>query len=312
MKHLFCFYLLFSTVAAASASAQQPPTKPSTSPASALPPANADDAAIRTASEAFLTAFNQHDAKAVAALWTEEGEYIDEAGQLNKGRKAIENAYAVFFTAHPDARITITIDSLRLLSSNTAIEDGHAEVQSSTSRSGSMSSYTVVHTKVGDRWLMASVRDLAAAAPVAVSSAADLQWLVGTWQGEEHGVKTESKCDWVIDGRFLEHKYTITQLDGTTSTGVQMIGWNPQEGCVQSWSFSPDGGHAIGQWNPVPGGWASQTRGVTGDGRTAFSVNTLRRLDDNAYVWQSVQRTLDGQSLPDTDEVVLKRAAKKQ
>ncbi len=56
----------------------------------------------------------------------------------------------------------------------------------------------------------------------------------------------------------------------------------------------------------------SQTRGVTGDGRTAFSVNTLRRLDDNAYVWQSVQRTLDGQSLPDTDEVVLKRAAKKQ
>ena len=30
-------------------------------------------------------------------------------------------------------------------------------------------------------------------------------------------------------------------------------------------------------------------------------------LDDNAYVWQSVQRFLGDVALPDTDEVVIKR-----
>ena len=48
-------------------------------------------------------------------------------------------------------------------------------------------------------------------------------------------------------------------------------------------------------------------RGTTGDGTPTTSVNQLRRLDDNAYVWQSVQRTVGGMTLPDTDEVVWKR-----
>jgi hypothetical protein len=36
-------------------------------------------------------------------------------------------------------------------------------------------------------------------------------------------------------------------------------------------------------------------------------VNLLTRLDDNAYTWQSIQRTAGARSLPDTDEVVIKR-----
>ena len=154
---------------------------------------------------------------------------------------------------------------------------------------------------------MASVRDALIETPAAVSSAADLEWLVGTWVAEENGIKTESVCNWVVDGRFLERRYTTTQLDGTTSSGVQLIGWNPLEGHVQSWNFSPDGGHAVGIWIPQQGGWTAQMRGTTGDGTLTTSINQLRRLDDNAYVWQSVQRTVGSLTLPDTDEVIWKR-----
>ena len=49
---------------------------------------------------------------------------------------------------------------------------------------------------------MASVRDTWIETPAAVSSAADLEWLVGTWVAEEHGVKTESVCRWVVDRTF--------------------------------------------------------------------------------------------------------------
>ena len=76
---------------------------------------------------------------------------------------------------------------------------------------------------------------------------------------------------------------------------------------MQSWNFSSDGGHAVGVWSPRAGGWSAEVRGVTGDGMPTVAVNLLTRLDDNAYVWQSIRRTLGGTALPDTDEVVLKR-----
>ncbi|MHB8971139.1 MAG: hypothetical protein ACYC3X_17355 [Pirellulaceae bacterium] len=42
------------------------------------------------------------------------------------------------------------------------------------------------------------------------------------------------------------------------------------------------------------------------------AINVLTRLDDNAYTWQSVRRTAGGMTLPDTDEVVLKRRVEQQ
>ena len=46
---------------------------------------------------------------------------------------------------------------------------------------------------------------------------------------------------------------------------------------------------------------------MMGDGTPTVAVNVLMRLDEDAYVWQSVRRTAGGVVLPDTDEVVLKR-----
>ena len=199
------------------------------------------------------------------------------------------------------------IDSLRLLSGDVAIEDGRALVEPPPPGAAGVSKYTAVHAKVDGKWLMASVRDTWIEAQVTRQSVADLDWLIGTWVAEEYGVKNESVCSWVAGGNFVQRNYTTTQVDGTKTSGVQLIGWNPLEGRLQSWSFSPDGGHDFGVWSPVQGGWRSEMRGVTGAGIPTTSVNLLRRLDDNAYVWQSTQRSVGGMALPDTDEVVIKR-----
>ena len=122
---------------------------------------------------------------------------------------------------------------------------------------------------------MASVRDTWIEAQVTRQSVADLGWLIGTWVAEEHGVKNESVCRWVANEHFVERNYTTTSLDGTKTSGVQLIGWNPLDGRVQSWSFSPDGGHDFGVWLPMHDGWRAEMRGVTGEGVPTSSVNLL-------------------------------------
>ncbi len=286
-------------------------TQPDASASAESAESSPDLAAIRAGSEAFVAAFNKGDAKAIAALWTKDGEYIDDTGRRFAGRAEIEKGYAELLAANPGAEMKIAIDSLRLVSPSTAIEEGRAVVEPAPAAAAGVSSYTVVHARVDGKWLMASVRDTWIAAPASVRSAADLEWLIGSWVAEEHGIQVESVFRWVADGRFIERRYTTTQLDGTKTTGVQLIGWNPQGGHVQSWDFSPDGGHAIGVWTPTDGGWRAKVVGTTGDGISTSAVNWFIRLDDNAYVWKSVQRFLGEVPLPDTDEVVIKRQAAK-
>lgn len=292
--------------------AAQKSEQPSAQEQTALTDAQAEDlAAIRSEVQAFVSAFNQADAKTVAAMWTEDGEFVDDEGATIIGRDAIEQSYAKFFQANPNAKIEISVDSLRLLSETAAMEEGTSLVEVPPS-AATVDRYLAVHVKVGGKWLMASVHDALVETAVAQQNLADLDWLVGTWLAEEHGNKNESVCRWVSNRNFVQRDFKVTHFDGTQSSGVQLIGWNPQGGYVQSWTFSPDGGHAVGAWMPTEGGWAAQMQGMTGDGISTTSTNLLRRLDDKAYVWQSVDRTVGGVAYPDTDEVVLKRQAATQ
>jgi uncharacterized protein (TIGR02246 family) len=273
----------------------------------ATPNSSAELDAVRATSQAFVEAFNKGDAQAVAALWTKDGDYTDDSGQTFVGRDAIEKDYAAFFAENPKARIRVVVDKLRLLSDTAAVEDGRATEDPLPLGPPAVGKYMAVHVKVDGKWLMSTVRETRVETPSAYHRVADLEWLIGTWTAEENGAKSESVCRWVANKSFVERRYTVTRPDGTTTSGVQLIGWNPEEGRVQSWNFSSDGGYAVGVWEPASGGWSAEVRGATGDGRRTTAVNRLKRLDDNAYTWQSVDRTVDGAALPDTDEIVIKR-----
>src|SRR4051794_24150582 len=58
---------------------------------------DADAEAITKSSLDFAAAFNKGDAKAIAALWTDEGECHDADGEVLQGRPAIEKAFAESF-----------------------------------------------------------------------------------------------------------------------------------------------------------------------------------------------------------------------
>jgi uncharacterized protein (TIGR02246 family) len=263
---------------------------------------------IRAGSQKFVAAFNKGDAKAIAALWTEEGDYIDEAGHVYAGRAAIEKGYADFFQEHPGHKLHLAIDSLKLLSPDAAIEDGRATLEPAPPGPPTTSKYTAVHVKVAGRWLMSTGRDTRVETPSAYRNVQDLEWMIGSWSAEGHGAATDVTCKWVANKSFVERSYRVTGPSGQViSSGMQIIGWNPQLEKFQSWTFASDGGHALGTWTPRDKGWAVVSEGMLPDGTPMNAVTLLTHLDENTIAWQSVDRTAAGMAMPDTDEIILKR-----
>ncbi len=67
-----------------------------------------DEAAIRKADEAYVEAYNKHDAKAVAALWSPEAVYVDpDTGEEAVGRDEIEKEFADTFADLKDAKLEV-------------------------------------------------------------------------------------------------------------------------------------------------------------------------------------------------------------
>src|SRR5436190_807071 len=77
--------------------------------------------AIFERSKAFAAAFDKGDAKAVAAFWSEDGDYTDHGGKHLKGRAAIQKAFEAFFTENKGAKLRIDSEALRFVTDDVAI-----------------------------------------------------------------------------------------------------------------------------------------------------------------------------------------------
>lgn len=118
-----------------------------------------DEKAVRAMAEVFTRAYDAGDAKAVAALYTDDAEFIDEFGDSLEGRAAIQGFYEAMFQERRGAKITILIDSLRFLGPDAAKEAGHTKVAPAEGEPTSLRRYTVLYVKQGGHWLYSSVRE---------------------------------------------------------------------------------------------------------------------------------------------------------
>lgn len=267
----------------------------------------AELAAIRETETSFKKAFDAGDAHAVAAHWTADGELIDESGRRVQGRDAIEKEYAAFFAANPGIRIDSHIDRLRLVNAEAAIEDGSAAVDPAPAGVPGKSRYTAVHVKQDGKWLMSSVHEMRIGPPSRNSHLDDLDALIGTWVAENQGAEFQMSFRWIANGSFLEQTFESRRSEDVLSSGTQIVGWDPGNQTVVSWTFTSDGGHAQGIWTPHDTGWIVEATGVMNDGTPTSAVNVLTGLDENGIAWRSVNRTAGEFRVLDTEEVILRR-----
>src|SRR5580698_8537764 len=67
-----------------------------------------DEKAIQKMQLDYVKAFNAGDAKALAAFWAVDGEFVDAEGKSYKGRNAIEKEFLSFFTQSKGLKLEIT------------------------------------------------------------------------------------------------------------------------------------------------------------------------------------------------------------
>jgi uncharacterized protein (TIGR02246 family) len=279
-------------------SAQQPPS---------------DKSAIEQSARAFITAYDAGDAGAVAALWTPDGE-LSVGTQTIKGQAEIKKLYEEHFKANPDSKMEVKIQSVRNLAPNLLLEEGVASITGGAAGTKTASAYTAIHTKLNGKWLMASVRESEVPLPPAPAKLEELAGLVGDWRARGDAAHVDVKFDWMSDKHFLKAETTIHPKDKLDAVpgGMQITGVDPLTGQLVSWFFTADGGHSSGVWVKSNNRWLINTIGATADGAATTATNILYQPHQDVLSWQSVDRTVDGQSLPNIEEIVLERVTTSQ
>jgi uncharacterized protein (TIGR02246 family) len=307
-KSILLAVLIVMTAAAFGFAATKEPAAGKQPPAAAQESQKAAaEKAVRATAEAFAAAFDKGDAKALAALWTEDCEFVDGSGTMVFGREAVEKVYAGFFETNPGVKIEISISSIKTVGGQTAIEDGNSTVKDAKGRVISRGAYTAVHLKEGDKWLMATVREFDSPSLSARPIFKDLGWLIGDWTAAKDERSVNLSFRWIAEEKFIEASYTAREKDIVIRSGIQIIGRDPSSGEVVSWSFDSTGGYGQGRWRLMKQGLIVESEGVMPDGASTGSTDILSRIDANSFSWQSVNRRVSGKSLNDAEPVILKR-----
>jgi uncharacterized protein (TIGR02246 family) len=259
--------------------------------------------AIRKSAREFEKAFARGDAKAIASFWTEKGEYYEDSGVELHGRAAIEKAYTELFKLKPAGKLEMEILSIHFPSPDTAIEDGILRLQYPGAELPTSTRYSALHVRLGDGWKVAIAREWGANE----DKLDELRWLIGKWSAKTKAREIQSSFEWDENKTYIRNTFRVKEGDKVISAGTQMIGTDPKTGQIRSWTFEVDGGNGQCLWVRDGNRWLLDSVGELPDGTDTAAVNVLTRLNDDAFVWRSIDRALGSTDLPDTDPVKLTR-----
>jgi uncharacterized protein (TIGR02246 family) len=271
-----------------------------------------DEAEIRANAEAYVEAYNKRDAKAVAAMWSPDAVYMDpSSGDAAVGREEIEKVFTDILANLGTAALQVEVNSVEFVSPNVAIENGTARVVR-PNEEPEVSYYSAVNIKRDGKWLLDRVSEEEPPAPPEpppshYEQLQELEWMIGSWIDQDEDATVQTDCQWTKNRNFINRSFAVVVGDQVDLAGMQIIGWDPAAKQIRSWIFDSDGGFADGKWTRMGDRWLIKQTGTLPDGRESSAVNIITRVDDDSFTWQSVNREVSGDILPNVDEVLVVR-----
>jgi uncharacterized protein (TIGR02246 family) len=271
-------------------------------------PADASDA-VRATLKSYGEAFNKNDAEAAAAFWGAKAVYVDRAtGERSEGREAIQTDLATLFKEHHGTRLTANVNGVRFIKPDVAMVDGVATVFRPNEEPNE-TSFSAVLVKDAGAWLIDSVQETDTPTPPTAGEALkDLEFLVGRWHDKTESVRVDTAVRWSAKHSFLIRSYNV-EREGDVYEGTQVIGWDPREKRIRSWTFGSDGSFGEESWSKLDGDWIIKMTRTLADGGTSSGTQVLTRKDDNTLTVQAIAREIDGEPATTGEPVTVERVA---
>lgn len=276
-------------------------------PADAAAP-SPDEDAIQQAAVKFVEAYGKKDAAAIAALFGPEARLEQADGTLVEGREEIQAAFQAEFEANPKAALSVTMDSIRLVTPDVAVEEGSTQHFPDGELLTSRARYIVLHLKQDGAWRMAAVRSHEKEVLSNYEALRDLEWLVGDWIDEGADGVVETSCRWDENKSFLLQDFQLRREGEIAIKGTQRIGWDAQARQFRAWIFDSAGGFGDARWTNTGDEWVSKVSGTSADGLSVSATRTFRPLDNNHIIVTTTERLAGDERLPDFSITLTRKA----
>jgi uncharacterized protein (TIGR02246 family) len=262
-----------------------------------------DRAAVKSTLDSFVKTFVSRDTKALAGYFTDEAEYQSIEGTRVRGREPIAKGFTNFFARTPEVAAELHSDGVRFLSTDSAIDEGTVTVRRGPLDPAATARYSALCVRDKGQWRLALLSESA----IDKVSLEDLGWLAGQWKSTKNdGAEITTTYSWHPNKKFLQAEFIIKEKDRTFS-GSQIIGIEPTSGEIHSWTFEADGGIGEANWHRDGDHWVLEASGATAFGEMQKETNILRRISDDKFTWQSVNRTIGDAEVADLAPVKVTR-----
>lgn len=267
------------------------------------------EAAIRKATAAFVEAFNNADVATLATLWTKEGDFIGDNGQIIHFAEKV-SAQSGMKDAKDRPHLGMTISNIRFVSNDVATVDGISIFKLRPDSKTVHGRYVATWTKRDNRWLIDSIRESVLAGGSHHAKLMELEWLVGEWVNAGEKTHIRTTVAWSEDQNYLIRNFTV-QLPGHAERGgTQRIGWDANAGVIKSWTFFTDGGYSQSTWEEDGSAWNIETGGITAGGKRSVSSTRLTRIDADTIQWETTDASVNGVALSDIKVKLVRKTAK--
>lgn len=134
-----------------------------------------------------------------------------------------------------------------------------------------------------------------------------LSWLIGQWEESEEDSRLFTEGLWDKEKSFIIIHFQIFKSNELTLEGREIIGWDPAQKELRSWTFDTDGGFGEGAWIKADGKWNVVTAFTRPDGRKASSVSIFSNISPDGFTWESTSRIVDGNIVPNVGPITVKK-----
>jgi uncharacterized protein (TIGR02246 family) len=266
-----------------------------------------DEQQIRQAIVAFVENYNAHEADALLSLFADDARYVGKDGTELRGHDELRSAFIEAIDANPKAAVSVTVDEIRFLAPDVAVEQGRSTYYPDGETASSENLYTVVHVKKEGKWLIQSTRIDREQTLTNYEYLQPLEWLVGNWVDEGRNEVIEVSWKFTDNKNYLVQEFQVVRENEILLQGTQRVGWDPQTQQLRCWVFDSDGGFAEGTWTLVDGQWICKSTGVLRDGTSASGTRVLTQVASDRVLWVSKDRLFGNEALPDLEVTMVRK-----